>query len=158
MSPKALSLWLPLGLDNPKGSLVLNQGSGHSSGSLSTNDPFGLSRPRGNHKDSALGDIRNQAVSSLDHVHVYISGLMAALGQNPVITLTGGANVPGYLAPSGTAPLKQKVQRFSHRLREVYDHYVQRLNGMNKDLSQATKDRVDSVFDNLKTKEDELLK
>jgi hypothetical protein len=83
---------------------------------------------------------------------------MAALGQNPVITLTGGANVPGYLAPSGTAPLKQKVQRFSHRLREVYDHYVQRLNGMNKDLSQATKDRVDSVFDNLKTKEDELLK
>ena len=137
---------------------ILNQGSGHSTGSIATNDPFGLKRPQGNNKDGSLSDMRNQAVTGLDHVHVYISGLMAALGQNPLISLSGGAVVPGYLAPSGTAPLKQKVQRFSHRLKEVYDHYVERLNGMNKDLSKATKDKVDSVFETLKEKEDELLK
>lgn len=137
---------------------ILNQGSGHSTGSIATNDPFGLKRPQGNNKDGSLSDMRNQAVTGLDHVHVYVSGLMAALGQNPLISLSGGAVVPGYLAPSGTAPLKQKVQRFSHRLNEVYKHYVERLNGMNKDLSQATKTKVESVFETLRGKEDELLK
>ena len=140
---------------------ILNQGSGFASNpSMDAKDPFGIMRPRGNFKTgSSLDDFRQSATSSLDGVHLHISGIMAALGQNQGGRIMfGGAVVPGYLAPSGTAPLKAKVSRFSTRLREVYDHYVTRLNAMQKDLSQATKDKVNNVFTNLSLKEDELIK
>jgi hypothetical protein len=144
---------------------ILNQGSNFSSsGSLDANDPFGLKRPRNNDKSGSLDDFRNAASNSLDGVHLHVSGIMAALGHTHTHThglmglLSGGGAVPGYLAPSGTAPLKAKVSRFSYRLEEVYNHYLARLSNMNKSLSNATQQKVKSVFTNLKEKEDELIK
>lgn len=141
---------------------ILNQGHGSSrTGSLDPKDPFGLLRPRGN-KKSGLADFRNAASRSLDGVHLHVAGIMSALGlghTNGLMgLLSGGGNVPGYLAPSGTAPLKAKVSRFSYKLEEIYKHYLERLTKMNKGLSKATEQRVATVFKNLKEKEDDLIK
>jgi len=49
---------------------------------------------------------------------------------------------------------KLVVPRFSDRLTEIYEHYLSRLTSMNKDLSEATKNKVQSVLDHVKEKED----
>ena len=53
---------------------------------------------------------------------------------------------------------KMIVPRFSDRLSEIYNHYLARLKSMNKDLSEATKSKVQSVLEHVKEKEDNLLK
>jgi flagellin-specific chaperone FliS len=135
---------------------ILNPGASGKGLSLDPKDEYGLSRPRGNDKTD-FSDIRHTAISSIDALHLHVQGLAGVLGIGRPLMLLSGGGLPGYLAPAGTHK-KVKFERLSQKLKEVYDHYIQRLKAMNKTLSVQTVSKVNDVFNTLKEKEDELLK
>lgn len=149
---------------------ILNKGASKgASANYDVADPFGRKRPRGNDKNSDLSDARTVIEGSLHSMHSHISRL---LGNMPVgITVphavqlmghVGGGNQVGGSSPAYVVQphsgRKMVVPRFSDRLTEIYEHYLARLKSMNKDLSEATKSKVQGVLENVKEKEDNLLK
>ena len=61
----------------------------------------------------------------------------------------------GFLSTS-VSTRKIEIPKFTDKLREVYEHYVNRLKTMNKELSPATKSTVETVLKSLQEKEDKL--
>jgi len=67
----------------------------------------------------------------------------------------GGEQDGGFLS-TAVSTRKVEIPKFTDKLKEVYEHYVSRLQTMNKELSPATKSAVEAVFTSLKQKEDKL--
>ena len=148
---------------------ILNKSASSGASKSDINDPFGRKRPRGNDKNSDLSDARVVVEGSLHHMHAHMLRLFSGLGGlgpissgSALLGLVGGGNQVGGAAPAYVVQphsgRKIVVPRFSERLQEIYDHYLGRLKGMNKDLSESTKDKVKAVLDEVKSKEDNLLK
>lgn len=149
---------------------ILNKGASRgASANYDVADPFGRKRPRGNDKNSDLSDARTVIEGSLHSMHSHILRL---LGNMPIgITVPHAVQLMGHIGGGnqvgGSSPAyvvqphsgrKMVVPRFSDRLTEIYEHYLARLKSMNKDLSEATKSKVQGVLENVKEKEDNLLK
>ena len=82
---------------------------------------------------------------------LFTFSFMALLG----LGMLGGNQDGGFLSTT-VSTRKVEIPKFTDKLKDVYQHYVNRLSTMNKELSPATKTAVEAVFDSLGEKEKQL--
>ena len=126
-------------------------------------DAFGVEAALGNEKLESLTSLVNQARDSIVTVHGAVGSQLAGLpGIAPThpsvllgLPMFGGEQQGGFLSTT-VSTRKVEIPKFTDKLKDVYQHYVNRLSTMNKELSPATKTAVEAVFDSLAQKESQL--
>ena len=122
-------------------------------------DDFGVVAALGNEKLESLNSLKEKARESLITVHgsigAHLTGLRGIMHKN-AYTLLGIPGMWGGFLSTSVSTRKVEIPKFTDKLREVYEHYVNRLKTMNKELSPATKSAVETVLKSLQEKEDKL--
>ena len=122
-------------------------------------DDFGVIAALGNEKLESLNSLKEKARESLITVHgsigAHLTGLKGIMHKN-AFALLGIPGMWGGFLSTSVSTRKVDIPKFTDKLREVYEHYVNRLATMNKELSPATKSAVETVLKSLQEKEDKL--
>ena len=122
-------------------------------------DDFGVVAALGNEKLESLNSLKEKARESLITVHgsigAHLTGLKGIMHKN-AFALLGIPGMWGGFLSTSVSTRKVDIPKFTDKLREVYEHYVNRLATMNKELSPATKSAVETVLKSLQEKEDKL--
>ena len=123
-------------------------------------DSYGLKSAVGVKMDPAckLNGFKNTLNGSLNVLNFRVGSLVRGLNLLP-LSMIGGHGSPNLTQHIiRTGDKLPVMERFSGKLRNIYNSLLQRLNNMGKDLNQTTRDAIERVFKSVTNSEDQILK